>query len=331
MKKIRDIVKNILIIFSLAQGVFPYTLLFYLVLFLLENLLPGFVSNNFSLNWILVAVLVLGFLAAFAPENKEIEPENTVGRNDYLLVAVLGIVGGAIIYAKLDMDWVLRWVTSLISGALIMLVGFVTLTGEDEPTENFEEVTQGHRGYNEVPAFHRSHLLRKPKHIVQQLLIRHVKLLFACVLLFSLCAAFLIPKNITTLSNALRRSVFAPVGGTPSPTPKPEPFYWDDVNQWNNFSPSGDIHISVLNGGSGQGSAASVSSMLRSAGFADVTAGDAKRYDYTNVTIIFRPEDKPQSSIIKRLLEQDYPQIQESPANASANGITVILGKKEAK
>jgi len=325
MKKLYQSIRTV---FSLARDVFPYALLSYLVLFLLENLFPGFVSNNFSLNWVLVAVLVFGLLAAFAPEGVKIEPEKPVGRNDYLLVAVLGLVGGAVVFAKLEMGLVLRWVTTLVSAALIMLVGFVTLTGGDEEAEEFEEEPQGHREYNGMPVIRWSKVLRILKHIVRPFLLYRVKLPLAYVLLFALCTAFLIPKNITTLANALRRPASPTVPGTPELTPATEPFFWDDMNQWNNFSPSGDIHISVLNGGSDQGSAASVSATLRDAGFTNVTAGDAQHHDYTNAAIFFRPEDKPQSSIIKRLLQQEYPLILELPADATASGITVLLGTK---
>ena len=64
----KALIKTIL---SGAKNLFVVSLIIYLVLFLLEITLPGFVSNNFNLNWVLGVVLVLGALAAFAPEEEE--------------------------------------------------------------------------------------------------------------------------------------------------------------------------------------------------------------------------------------------------------------------
>ncbi|MBU1327513.1 hypothetical protein KKB64_02780 [Patescibacteria group bacterium] len=103
MKKIKDYFRNITVFFSLARDIFPYALLSYLILFLLENLFPDFVSNNFSLNWVLVAVLASGLLAAFAPEDKaeRVEKEHATS-SDYLLTAGLGVLGAVIIFAKME-------------------------------------------------------------------------------------------------------------------------------------------------------------------------------------------------------------------------------------
>jgi len=276
-----------------------------------------------------VVVLVLGLLAAFAPERVEIEPEKTVGRNDYLLVAVLGLVGGAVIFAKLEMGLVLRWVTTVVSGGLIMLVGFVTLFGGEEPTEEFKEELQSQPEYNRAPAIRWSKVLMIMKRIVRPFLLYRVKLPLAYVLLFALVTAFLIPKNITTLANALRRPAPAPSTETAQLMPASEPFFWDDVNQFVPIPPSNTLLISVLNGGGVGGAAASFSALLRDYGFGRVVAGNADRYDYTNAQIRFAEADKPQANIIKQLLLNEYPLILELPADATASGITVILGTKE--
>lgn len=309
-----------------ARDSFPYALIFYLVLFLLENLISGFVSNNFSLNWILGLVLLLGLLAAFAPEAKEKPEDKPVGKNDYLLVAGLGLIGSAIIFAKLEMNLVLRWITTLVSGGLIMLMGYVVLTGRDE--EDFGEIPAETRDNAPLFPFQLQNALTFIKRIARLFLLRRVELPLAYVLLFAVVTAFLIPKNVNMLANALRRPTPAPVAESQESTSTVEPFFWDDMNQFVPIPPSIDLPISILNGGGDRGAASTFSAVLKDNGFARVTVGNADRYDYTNAQIRFAEADKPQANIIKRLLLTEYPLVFEMPAEASDSGVTVILGIK---
>ena len=102
MKKI--VIKTIL---SWAKNLFVVALIIYLVGFLLEIVLPGFVSNSFNLNWILGVVLVLGALAAFAPEEEESPFAKATGdlrKTDYLMFVGMGIVGGLLMFYKSDLN-----------------------------------------------------------------------------------------------------------------------------------------------------------------------------------------------------------------------------------
>lgn len=315
--------KILLSLLSLTRDAFGYALIFYLVLFLLENLFPGFVSNNFSLNWVLGLVLFLGLLAACAPEKDEQPRELPTGKSDYLLVAGLSLIGGAIIFAKLETDLVLRWITTLVSGGLIMLVGFVVLTGRDD--EKFGEIPAETQNTH----IHKQKTFTFIKRVARLFLLRRVELPIAYVLLFAVITAFLIPKNISILANALRRPAPVPEAESQESTNSDEPFFWDDMNEFVPIPPSKNLPISVLNGGSERGAAASFSTQLIDNGFDRVTVGNADRYDYTNAQIRFAEADKPQANIIKRLLLTSYPLVLELPAESTAGGITVILGAKE--
>ena len=65
--------------FKLAKELFAFSLVLYLILFLSETIFPGFVSNNFSLDWVLGIVLLSGIIAAFDPEKlkKNLEEEKS--------------------------------------------------------------------------------------------------------------------------------------------------------------------------------------------------------------------------------------------------------------
>jgi len=312
----------------LARDAFPYTLIFYLVLFLLENLFPGFVSNNFSLNLVLAAVLINGVLAACAPEPQKKEPEKPAGKNDYLLVAVLGLIGGAVIFAKMGAGS-LRWATAAVSSVLIVLMGLVSLSPEEEAPEVFDQASSDNQE-GTVPNVHWRSVMAYARRMARPFLLHRVELPLAYVLLFVVFTALLIPKNVTLLSNALRRQPETQsASGTAELMPPAEPFFWDDMNQFVDIPPSATIEISVLNGGAEQGQAATFSAILKEAGFTQVNVGNADRYDYTDARISFHPEDKPQAVVVKRLLEDTYSMIIEIPADASASGITVILGINE--
>lgn len=333
MKKLKDYFRSITVLFSLARDVFPYTLLAYLVLFLLENLLPGFVSNNFSLNLVLVAVLVFGFLAAFAPEDKQEREKEQVTPADYFLTAGLGVLGAVIVYAKMDASLAVRLMTAIVSGGLVVLVGLVVLFGEDEKEE--PEIVEEVRTSGETPSARVSpglqwaQITRLARAYIRLLLVRRVQLPLAAVLVFAVFTAFLIPKNTALISGSLRRTEFKEAAKAPSPTPSPEPFFWDDFNRPEYIEPSGDIQILILNGGAEQGMAASISALLKEKGFANVTPGNAERYDYTGATVYFHPQDKAQASVVKSIIAKLYPLVLDAPAEATASGITVILGEKK--
>jgi len=54
--------------FKLAKELFTFSLVLYLILLFSETIFPGFVSNNFNLDWVLGIVLLSGIIAAFDPE-----------------------------------------------------------------------------------------------------------------------------------------------------------------------------------------------------------------------------------------------------------------------
>src|SRR3990167_2477337 len=137
MKK--DILDKIKPFFILIRDIFPYGLLIYLIFFLLEVLLPGFVSNNFDLNYLLIIVLILAVLSIFAPpiEQKE-EPPQKSDRNLIVIVSVLSFLVLSI--RTRDMG---------LSGLVISLVGSLIVAGmsviliyfpEEEEDQSREEV-----------------------------------------------------------------------------------------------------------------------------------------------------------------------------------------------
>lgn len=116
-----------------VQDYFVFFLLFYLILFILENLFPGFVSNNFDLNLILVPVFILGVASAFFPLPKQKKKQNI--KLDYLIIIGLAIITFIIIFSKTRDLGSISIVIALISSLLVFCVSLLTLFSKDEKYE----------------------------------------------------------------------------------------------------------------------------------------------------------------------------------------------------
>jgi len=208
----------------------------------------------------------------------------------------------------------------------------VVLFGEDEKeepeTEEEVRIPVETTSARVSPGLQWAQVTRLAREYIRFLLVRRVQLPLAAVLVFAVFTAFLIPKNMALISGSLRRTDSKEVAKAPSPTPSPEPYFWDDFNRPEFIEPVADIAITVLNGGAEKGAAASVSALLTDRGFVNVTVGNADRFDYTDATVFFHPQDKAQASVVKSAVREMYPLVSEAPAEATASGITVILGEK---
>jgi hypothetical protein len=114
---------------SLVNHVFQTILVTYLVLLLAEQIWPGIVSVYINLNYLLVAVIFVGILDVFSEQPKHREKPS--GWKDYVFVALLGIVGFAIIKFKtIELGW-LSWAISVIAGIIIILLSLLALNEEE--------------------------------------------------------------------------------------------------------------------------------------------------------------------------------------------------------
>lgn len=318
-------------IFVFAREIFAYALLAYLLLFLFESLFTGFVSNSINMNWVLAAVMGLGLLSTLGPEAPEEKNEGVVKKSDYGLVIGLALIGGVIIFAKLELTGLVRWITAGVSGGLIALVGVVLLGKDEEKIDEVARVPQAEGSLEEpVAGARRPEWISYSRRMGRRFLTYHVRLPLVYVLAFVVITAFFVPQNVRWLAERL----WSPAQPQPTATvlpqsPTPTPYFWDDYNKAENLSVDPKLPIAILNGGAEKGSAASASAILREGGYTQVEVGNAQRYDYTDVVMMFRTQDKAQASVIKQLLSSLYPKIIEAPAEATASGITIILGSQE--
>jgi hypothetical protein len=112
---------------KLVGGWFNYFLVTYLLLFLAENIVPGFVSNNFDLNYLLIPVIITGIAASMGPEIMQpAEKPGTIW--DVAMSGGMAVLGGVLIYFKIELDFGLRLAISILSGILILSMSLLLIS-----------------------------------------------------------------------------------------------------------------------------------------------------------------------------------------------------------
>jgi len=116
---------------QLLSILFSFSLVLYLILFLLESVVPGVVSSVFSLNYFLYPVLIFGIGSAIFPL-PEVEPkQEPFHKSDLLVALILSFLGAGLIYYKIDLEPPLRQIISGLSGILILLTSVLVVLPED--------------------------------------------------------------------------------------------------------------------------------------------------------------------------------------------------------
>lgn len=322
------------------RSLFVYSLLFYLLLFLLENVLPGFVSHNFNLNWVLGVVFVLGVIALLAPQEEKTETEEKDEDKpktiDYILAVLMGLISAWLIYTKIDIEGIYRIVTAIVSGVLVIFIGILTLLGADEEgvDESYAEgrTEEGLMGQTRVVPEEKG-LWVKARKAVQSVMLKRAQVPLVFTLFLILATAVFIPQNIKLVADSLGREKTVEIENEAveiNPEEQINQQYWDDL-PWlaQEVSPSSDTLVRVLNGGATAGAAGEFAQTLHDIGFVNVEAGNADNYDYENATIYFKPEDKEQAALIKNVLSNTYEIIFDAPLATTSAQIQVVLGKNE--
>jgi hypothetical protein len=285
-------------LFQFSAFLFPFALVLYLVLFLLENVFPGFVSNIFDVNYFLIPVLFLGFLAAFANKNED-ENEKKATRWDFMLIAGLVALSFVILlYKTTDLGW-MGFFISLISSFLIALVSLIIIS----PSEDLDSAT------------------KKQKYI-KKININYRKLSLSLVG-FSLAGLFLVIIIGGLVFNLYQGKIAKgkkaqTVNALQEPTVEiPNQQLLDQTT------------VFVENGSGKTGKAASMAAFLRDFNLGTVTTRDADNPNYKNAYVEFNEKDLKVASYITFLLTDNYKYKIVNmlpPTNASQTGIILILG-----
>jgi hypothetical protein len=128
---------------ELVKALFPILLVSYLLLVLFETIFEGSVSAYINLNYLLIAVIVIGIAAVLSLSGKaEMEKAERLSARDILVIVLAGLGGAAIVWWKTrEMGW-LSYVISVVSGGLIVLLTMLVWR-EDGEEESEGKNSQG--------------------------------------------------------------------------------------------------------------------------------------------------------------------------------------------
>lgn len=291
--------------------IFSYSFILYLILFLMETIFPGFVSNNFSLNYILIPVFIFGALSAFFPEDeKEEAPKKAATKFDLILLVFLSIGSFLLLFFKFTIDnLILKLTVSILSSVLTFILGLILLYFPDKLEEGKEEeIVEGvSTNLNWSRLVKRSFLSRI-----------HIPVPLA--LLFVIITLIFIPKNTLKILNTpsicseSECEALIPNEAIPSPmviVPEADP----------------NIKIVVFNASSVTGEATRFAGIFRSAGYKDIEVQDYQE-TIEDVSIQFRESESAQADLIESIVKNEYLTVTREPLATTSAEIRVILGKQ---
>jgi hypothetical protein len=121
---------------ELTHGLFPMLLVVYLVLLLVEAVFAGSISPYLSLNYLLIAVIVVGIITILTSSREAAETkEGRLTKKGIFVIISAGVLGAVIIWYKTkEIGW-LSYVISVVSGALIVLLSMLVWGGAGEEAE----------------------------------------------------------------------------------------------------------------------------------------------------------------------------------------------------
>jgi len=109
-------------VYKIFSLLFKWSLVYFLVLIIMEDLKPTIVVSHFSPHWFLLISLITGLLLFLFPQADILNKQRPEWRwFDYLIVLFLGILGMVAVGVSLSGGGVGRWMISLLAGILIIL------------------------------------------------------------------------------------------------------------------------------------------------------------------------------------------------------------------
>lgn len=299
MRKISSIIKPLI---DFSAFIFPFSIIFYLFLFLLENVFIGFVSNIFDLNYFLIPILAFGFFALFFEEKRshgrEIENSKL---NDFFLITFMIIFSFMLLLYKTRDIGKTGLLISVSGSLLVALIVIVTRLFSEEK-ENLT-IIDGAKSESARDL------------AISNFFLSRVTIIITIVITIALAAGiyfYLIqPKKaaeVVAINNA-------PI---PIPTPTIIP---PDINLLTK------TQIIIANASGKRGVATALADFLKQKKFGNVKTGTSPVIE-KDIVIRFNDKDATVAAYLSVLLTKDYNIINLLPMQGSQSGIMVTLGSQ---
>lgn len=112
--------------------VFQALLFIFLITLLLQQFYPESIKSYININWFMIIVIIFGALTILFPPKLAIKKEKPITIKDYVFIIILGILGGIIIFLKINnLGWI-GYVISILGGLIIILLSWLILTEKEE-------------------------------------------------------------------------------------------------------------------------------------------------------------------------------------------------------
>lgn len=287
---------------------FSYSLIFYLILYLFETIIPGFVTDNFSLNWILIPTLFFGVLSSIFPANKKRKKVDETGKAavlDLVFTIILSLGTFFLIFFKLKIDTlILRWTVSLISSLLTLSLGLMLLYFPDD-SKNEDRIEK--------------QSLNKFSFNYKKLFISHFQIPIPVALVILVVLVVFIPQNTTKIvKNIDKPSDNTSISIITTPTP---------TAQITVALPTADpkLKIIISSAGAEDGDAKRISSLYKQAGYQKVEIVSSDK-NIDNALIEFNDTNSSQADLVEDILKGEYLTVDRSPLATSSAEIKIFLG-----
>jgi hypothetical protein len=290
---------------------FSYSFVFYLILYLLETILPGFVTDNFSLNWILVPTLIFGVLSAIFPASEDEGKAKEIKKTslfDLIFTIALSIGSFFLIFYKFKIDnLTLKWAVSLLSSILTLFLGLMLLYFPDDLVEE-EEI--------EAVASSKNKIIKITFNL-KRLFLSRFKIPVPIALVILIVLVIFIPQNTAKILHRSSTPITQIAKSTDEPTDKPteKPLPPADPS----------IKIIVSNAGAEKGEATRISNILKTTGYTSVEATDSAK-NINDALIEFRDSDSAQADLVEDILKGEYLTVNRIPLATTSAEIRVSLG-----
>ena len=126
--------------YEIVKEIFKVSLISYLLFYLINTLWPGFVSNYFNLNILVITALVSGiFVMGASHEESGNQDGGKISSKGYFGIILVGIASAGIIYYQLNSVGKFAYAVSIFSGLLVIfLLLLINVDANDHNQEKNE-------------------------------------------------------------------------------------------------------------------------------------------------------------------------------------------------
>lgn len=297
---------------------FTAFLLFYLTLFLLENLFPGFVSNTFDINILLWILLILGVASPFLPPPpEEPRPTQPAKKLDYAVITGFSMFAFICIWYKLNALGTMGLFIAIGSAFIVLALSFLVMFfPEEEEKKVKKKYTKLWIHNNRILNIYVPRIIKSLKQILTyQFKVPFVAIFMAMFIIVSLLS--LVGKTVMSPFDKAQGKPVQSTNGEVTPTPEAGLSAEDKKL----------VPIQIYDAGRGSEGVTSMKNFLEAQGFVVEKTGFLDN-DYFGMAIQFSPEHSKYVDLIERLVSDPYPLVSKVPLPDSADShphIRIIL------